>query len=130
MKKLEAIQFNKEEIKVGTRICKAIGTDCYVYEVTKLLTPTTFEMVNLIPIAHPDWKPEIIPGGFAGHCVNQHDQKWTYEKGNEVKVVNRRTARFRGNIYHKIWFKGQSAPTYNGATTLQIGGEYFRDYNF
>jgi hypothetical protein len=130
MKNLESIQFNEEEIKVGQRICRSSGSDSYVYEVTKLLSATTFEMVKLIPISDPNWKPEIIPGGFVGHCVNQHEQKWTYKKGNVVHVVNRRTARCRGNTYHRIWFKGQSSPNYVGARTLQLGGEYFRDYNF
>jgi hypothetical protein len=25
------------------------------------------------------WKPEILPGGFAGHCVNNHEQRYTYQ---------------------------------------------------
>jgi hypothetical protein len=28
----------------------------------------------------PDWKPEIIPGGFAGHCTNQHEQTWLFKR--------------------------------------------------
>ncbi len=24
----------------------------------------------------PSYKPERIAGGFAGHCINNHDQKW------------------------------------------------------
>lgn len=24
----------------------------------------------------PGWQPEFVPGGFAGHCINQADQRW------------------------------------------------------
>ena len=26
-----------------------------------------------------DWKPEFIPGGFAGHCVNNAEQRYAYQ---------------------------------------------------
>lgn len=26
----------------------------------------------------PEWKPEWAVGGFAGHCINQHEQTWIY----------------------------------------------------
>ena len=26
-----------------------------------------------------DWKPEIVPGGFSGHCVNNDSQRYVYQ---------------------------------------------------
>jgi hypothetical protein len=35
-----------------------------------------------------DWKPEIIPGGFSGHCVNNHDQGKAWDiKSNEANPL-------------------------------------------
>ena len=28
----------------------------------------------------PDWKPEIVPGGFIGHCTNQYGQTWLFDR--------------------------------------------------
>ena len=30
-------------------------------------------------------KMEFISGGFAGHCVNQHDQDWGFEEYGDVR---------------------------------------------
>lgn len=40
----------------------------------------------------PDFKPEIIPGGFAGHCVNNADQKWdiTSNPDGAIKTLTKR----------------------------------------
>ena len=110
-KELTEIAFNDEVIKVGTWIRYSVGSDSYAYKVTKLISPTVFEVVSMTPHAHEDWKPEIIPGGYAGHCTNQYEQKWTYTEGSETKLVNLRTARWRGETYKRIWWKGESYPT-------------------
>ena len=41
-------------------------------EVKRTKTTVTLAKVNVK--RDPDWKPEILPGGFAGHCTNQHQQ--------------------------------------------------------
>lgn len=42
-------------------------------------TDKTVTLVKVAVQADPDWKPEIIPGGFAGHCTNQSDQTWLFK---------------------------------------------------
>lgn len=42
----------------------------------------------------PNWTPEIIAGGFAGHCVNQYEQKWIIEPDPEGQIF---TARIHKN---------------------------------
>lgn len=67
----------------------------------------------------PDWKPEIIPGGFAGHCVNNSSQKWTYEP-NPSGPVHRFTLCKDGH-----W----SSPRYRKCVRIGVRSA-FHDYNF
>ncbi len=71
-------------------------------------------------VKHPDWKPEIIPGGFVGHCTNQDQQKWLYESdpdGYEIEV--------RWSQPKQAWYDK------NGARyTNESEPEYYYDYNF
>ena len=36
----------------------------------------------------PEWKPETVPGGFAGHTTNNREQRWVYGDlvGPEIAV--------------------------------------------
>ena len=47
-------------------------------EVKRTAKTVTLAKVEVGP--DPEWKPEIIPGGFAGHCTNQHEQTWLFKK--------------------------------------------------
>ena len=63
------------------------------------------------------WKPEIIPGGFDGHCVNNHEQRYTYEADPTAplhRATRRKDGRFR---------------TTNGERVIP-GRHHFHDYNF
>jgi hypothetical protein len=66
----------------------------------------------------PDFKPDFIPGGFAGHVANQGDQTYSYAadtNGELIKVRLRKNGRF--------YTKG-GAPV-----TIGIRSEFY-DYNF
>lgn len=65
----------------------------------------------------PDWKPEIIPGGFVGHCVNQHDQTWLYA-GVDAETVKIRLDKHGKWVRHGVRFVESDGP------------DYFYDYNF
>lgn len=64
-----------------------------------------------------DFKPEIIPGGFSGHCINQDDQSYAYEKDG-----NGRLETFRWSEKYGRWQK-DSIPVIPGR-------HQFYDYNF
>mgnify|MGYP000952043736 FL=1 len=64
-----------------------------------------------------DWKPEIVPGGFAGHCVNNAEQTYQYSP-NPDGAVHRASRRKDG------WFR-----TTNGEPVI-LGRHHFHDYNF
>jgi len=42
-------------------------------------TAMTVKLARVRVARDPAWKPEMIPGGFAAHCTNQHDQTWLFE---------------------------------------------------
>ena len=68
-----------------------------------------------------DWKPEIIAGGFCGHCTNNYDQRYDFtrdENGSIDKYGIRKDGR---------WYAcGQRY----GATRLTEGWAAFYDYNY
>ena len=64
-----------------------------------------------------NWKPEIVPGGFAGHCVNNAEQRYTYQPNPDGRIHRaslRKDGRFR---------------TTNGEPVIP-GRHHFHDYNF
>lgn len=64
-----------------------------------------------------DWKPEIIPGGFSGHCVNNHSQSYTYKPNPE------------GKVYRASLRKDGRIRTTSGERVTE-GRYHFYDYNF
>jgi hypothetical protein len=73
----------------------------------------------------PNFKPNIIPGGFAGHCVNQNDQTYTYTPDLNGRLSTHTLRTWRGI---KVWTRKGDTP--NGRNTLSHGQRKFYDYNF
>jgi hypothetical protein len=64
-----------------------------------------------------DWKPEIVPGGFSGHCVNNDSQRYAYQPdpgGTMHRARLRKDGRYR---------------TTNNERVIP-GRHHFHDYNF
>ena len=68
----------------------------------------------------PTYKPERIPGGFAGHCINNHDQKWIITANPNGAI----TEGYLGN--DNEWYEKGS----NRRTIIGQGYVKFHDYNF
>jgi hypothetical protein len=64
-----------------------------------------------------DWKPEFIPGGFAGHCVNNAEQQYVYQPNPQ------------GAIHRASLRKDSRYRTTNGELVIP-GRRHFHDYNF
>jgi hypothetical protein len=60
----------------------------------------------------------VIPGGFAGHCTNQHELKYIIEPDPAAPVVRARKHK-DGRFYSKF-----------GRHVLADKPIYFYDYNF
>jgi hypothetical protein len=66
----------------------------------------------------PDFKPVRVEGGFAGHCINQDEQTYTYERNPNGRVETFRWS----NKYGRYGTPGNPS--------LSKGRHEFYDYNF
>ena len=64
-----------------------------------------------------EWKPQMIPGGFAAHCANNHEQRYRYRHKPDAPIWE---ARLR---------KSGAYRTVNGERVVP-GRHQFHDYNF
>lgn len=93
-------------------------SDVEPYEVVRAVSAITLEIRAMRAERAHDWKPEIIPGGFAGHCVNQHEQRWIISSDPSAPIVRIRLGK-------KGW-KDRHGNRY----TLSDRPKKFYDYNF
>ena len=63
------------------------------------------------------WKPEILPGGFAGHCVNNHEQAYTYQPDP-------------GASLHRASLRKDGRYRTTRGEPVVPGRHHFHDYNF
>jgi hypothetical protein len=108
-----------QSFQIGDKVHYAIGSDVFPGVVSKV-TPKTVTIRRSQSTLHPDWKPEIDIGGFAGHCVNQHSQQWEFSDdpdGREVKF----TYRIKSQKFIAVGSKTE---------VLYEGWRRFHDYNF
>lgn len=120
--KKEASLFGKRyltpaNIQVGDGVTVNLWSDRYAATVIKV-TKNTVTVRRDKAILDPDFKPEIIPGGFVGHCINQNEQTYTYEPDKN------------GTIYRFHWSKKYNRYGQPGNLTLSKGRHEFYDYNF
>jgi len=85
-------------------------------------TAATMTLKKVKVRKNPEWKPEIIPGGFAGHCTNQNEQTWVYD-GLESDTIKVRLVKSKYAGSEKLWGRKGSEFIANGAVE-------FYDYNF
>ena len=93
-------------------------SDVTPFEIVRVVSPKTIEVRAMIAEQDESFKPEIIPGGFAGHCVNQGQQKWNYKSAPEGMVLRARL-RKDGNFHSNF-----------GKHVLSTEPRKFYDYNF
>lgn len=117
-------------LALGDGVTVSVWTDCEAYTIIKR-TATTMTLQEDKATKSPNFTPEFVTGGFAGHCINQGDQTYTYEPnptGSKIKVSLRRWTDEEGNE-RRLWKKV-------GTKTFERGGNVypnrrkFHDYNF
>lgn len=117
-------------LNVGDGVSVSLWTDVDAYTIIKK-TATTIILQEDKATPDPSFKPEFIPGGFAGHCTNQSDQTYTYEhdpNGAIVKISLRRWADDNGNERRK--WKKTGVRTFEAGGNAYAGRRKFHDYNF
>ena len=85
-------------------------------------TATTLKLKEVEVDRDPEWTPNIIPGGFAGHCTNQDQQTWVYA-GLSDHTITVRLVKSRFNSSEKMWGS-------NGRSFIANGARRKYDYNF
>ena len=72
---------NIKSLPEGTYFTEVGYSEYYPWVEVKR-TAKTVTLAKVMVARDPDWKPEITPGGFLGHCSNQSDQTWLFYKVN------------------------------------------------
>lgn len=109
---------NQLNLKVGDGVTCHMWSDAHAFTVIKR-TAKTITIQQDEAILSNDFKPEIIPHGFVGTCINMYDQKYTYERNPNGATY---TCRWSDKL------GGFKNPLGNGC--VSIGRHEFYDYNF
>lgn len=104
-------------VKVGDGVSICLYSDREAATIIKV-TKATVTVQRDKAILNPDFKPEWIIGGFAGHCTNQEDQDYTYERDPNGTI---------SVFYWSQKFNRYGTP---GNPRLIKGRHEFYDYNF
>ena len=114
-----------QEPEVGMGVTELGWSDAYPWEIIKVISSRKIILRRMKAERDPAWKPEMIAGGFSGHCINNNSQRWiiTSDQSGKIKVATLR----KNNKW--IWL-GDPA-TGSCAKGLRLGeARYFYDYNF
>lgn len=117
-KEKEIWTFKQKKVKVGDGITLILYTDAHAYTIIKRTEKTLTIQRDKVSLK-PNWKPEIIPGGFAGHCINQDEQEYDYESDLNGKIMT---------IHWSNKYQCWNAP--HGYSRIRLGRHEFYDYNF
>jgi len=94
-------------------------SDITPFEVLRVVSERTIDVRRMVATLDPSWKPEIIPGGFVGHCTNNSEQRWLFESDPSFA-----TTRIRLNK------KGRWFDKWGNRYCLFDTPIRFHDYNF
>lgn len=62
-------------------------SDVNPYEVVRVVSPKTLDIREMDAERDESVKLDWAVGGFAGHCMNQREQKWNITSNTENRVV-------------------------------------------
>jgi hypothetical protein len=71
-------------------------SDVNPYEVVRVISDKTIEVREMDAERDESVELKWIPGGFAGHCVNQHDQKWRITSNESNPIIRIRLSINKG----------------------------------
>lgn len=127
------------EFHVGDRVHYDLGTDVYPGTVVRV-TPTRVTVRTDTYHVDPTWEPEWIPGGFAGHVVNNREQRQIVEEdldGAEMVFTAKRPPKNVRDYYRWTPEEAEAKTRYTmrgsdwrTGPMLRHGWRAFRDYNF
>jgi chromosome condensin MukBEF MukE localization factor len=117
----KTFQTNIIGLPEGEYVTESMYTDAHAWVVLGR-TAKTLTVAKVLVKRNLDWKPEFIAGGFAGHCVNNSEQTWLFDRiSNETKVLRLVKSRYTGS--DMMW-------GYKGEKFIANGAVEMYDYNF
>ena len=112
------LQISKNyNVKVGDGVTIHYYSDAHAGTVIAR-TKTTLTIQQDKATLKDGWKPEIVSGGFVGHCVNQDSQEYDYERDEN------------GRIYKAHWSNVKGRFIADGCLSISNGRDEYYDYNF
>ena len=117
IKKFDSKHLTPANAKVGDGATIVFWSDRHAGTIIKK-TKSTITIQRDKATLDPNFKPEWIAGGFAGHCTNQDEQSYTYER-NE-----------KGKTYTIRWSKKYNRYGQPDNIRAIKGRREFYDYNF
>ena len=90
-------------------------SDITPYEIVRVISDKTIEVREMNAEIDPTWKPDFVPGGFAGTVTNNESQRWIITSDPTARVLRIRLSK-------KGWGRGRFY--------LSLVPRYFYDYNF
>lgn len=94
-------------------------TDIHPFEIVRTVSAKCVEVRSMDAEMDPTWKPDVIVGGFSGHTVNNHTQRWT--------ITSNLSAPVRRIRQHK---DGQWRDSHGNRYRLSAEPRRFYDFNF
>lgn len=116
-------------LQVGDGISVSLWTDQDAYTIISR-SETRMILQQDKATLDPSFKPEWVAGGFAGHCTNQDEQLYSYERDPQGLIVEISLRRYtHNNTERRIWKKkGIGRKDIGGS--VSCGRRKFHDYNF
>ena len=93
-------------------------SDIDPFEVVKVVSDKTLEIREMVAERDESVKLDWAMGGFAGHCINQRDQKWHITSDETAPVIRIRWGKHGWQDAHGRSFRLSHKPS------------KFYDYNF
>jgi hypothetical protein len=117
-------------LNIGDGVSVSVWTDVDAYTVVKKTATTITLRADTATLLNRD-ELRFSVGGFAAHCDNQADQRYSYAAnpdGREIKISLRRWADEEGNE-RRTW-KRVGTKTFEQGGNAYAGRRAFRDFNF
>lgn len=106
-----------DEWMVGKGATVNLFTDRHAYTIIGR-TKKTLVLRRCHAILDKNWKPDFIPGGFAGHVTNNHEQTYSYKENEQGEIVTAYWSEKKKGFYvRKVMF-------------VTPGRHEFYDFNF
>ena len=110
-------EYFRDNAAIGDGVTVHFYTDAHAYTIIRR-TAKTLTLRRCKATLDPNFKPNFIPGGFAGHVTNQSEQRYTYDEDEN------------GSVRRANWSEKKHGFYVGRELSVSPGRHEFYDYNF